>query len=446
MKPPPRSMRVAASPIAVLLGFVVLTCGCASPTAPTASPGPLGGAWGAGAAPAVSFSDTSTTWSCFIGDIAGGLASTSCRASRMHLSARERVTAFDAPAPSTNLLASVSGSAVTLTWLQPPSTDPATSFVIEAGSSPGAANIAVFDTGNAATTLSVSGVPAGTYFVRVRAKNSSGTSAPSNEVVITVVDAACTTGPPTGLVASVTGSAVTFTWTAPAGACAPIGYSVVAGSATGASDIGRVAVDARSTSYTASNVPLGTYFVRVIATSPGGAAGVSNEVIVTIGLRGEVTDPVGDALPVPSTSNPPDLVYGTADVAGGDARFTIQLAPGTFDVQTTLLIIYLDTDQNQATGVQTAAGGLGVDYLISMSGQSPAVIQRFVNNFTFVGTVPTTALVNGRNLTVPLPLLGGDDGRFNFRISSFVLLPNSLNPPGILDTMPGDGLPPGRVQ
>jgi len=60
-----------------------------------------------------------------------------------------------------------------------------TTFVIEAGSAPGATNIAVFDTGGSGTALTAVATP-GTYFVRVRARNTCGTSPPSNEVVVTV--------------------------------------------------------------------------------------------------------------------------------------------------------------------------------------------------------------------------------------------------------------------
>ena len=101
-----------------------------------------------------------------------------------------------------------------------------------------------FDTGSTATTLTVTGVPAGTYFVRVLAKNSSGSSAPSNEIVLTVGGgpSPCTTAPgvPTGLSAAVSGASVTLTWTAPAGGCPPSTYGVEAGSTSGASNLASV--------------------------------------------------------------------------------------------------------------------------------------------------------------------------------------------------------------
>ena len=56
---------------------------------------------------------------------------------------------------------------------------------VEAGTAPGLANIATFDVG-LQTALTVGSVPPGTYYVRTRAANYTGASAPSNEVVVTV--------------------------------------------------------------------------------------------------------------------------------------------------------------------------------------------------------------------------------------------------------------------
>ncbi len=59
------------------------------------------------------------------------------------------------------------------------------SFVVEAGSGPGLANLAQFPVA-AGSTLVVPGVPAGAYYVRVRALNYVGASASSNEVMVVV--------------------------------------------------------------------------------------------------------------------------------------------------------------------------------------------------------------------------------------------------------------------
>jgi hypothetical protein len=78
---------------------------------------------------------------------------------------------------------SVTGSTVRLIW-SPAAT--ATAYVLEAGSFSGGSNLAVFDTGSAVTSFTAGAVGAGTYFVRVRARNPCGTSGGSNETVVVV--------------------------------------------------------------------------------------------------------------------------------------------------------------------------------------------------------------------------------------------------------------------
>jgi predicted phage tail protein len=80
---------------------------------------------------------------------------------------------------------SVSAGTVTLNW-QPPAQGTPTSYVIEAGSATGLSNLAVFNTGSTGLTQSFSGVPSGTYYVRVRAVNAQGASIASNERTLIV--------------------------------------------------------------------------------------------------------------------------------------------------------------------------------------------------------------------------------------------------------------------
>jgi murein DD-endopeptidase MepM/ murein hydrolase activator NlpD len=84
-----------------------------------------------------------------------------------------------------NLTGSVSGSTVTLTWTAA-GPEAALGYVIEAGSRAGLSDLANFDTGNAAVSFTTTGVPTGTYYVRVRLRAASGISAPSNETTLTV--------------------------------------------------------------------------------------------------------------------------------------------------------------------------------------------------------------------------------------------------------------------
>jgi hypothetical protein len=152
---------------------------------------------------------------------------------------RARGAAAMAPAAPINLSSSSSGSTVTLTWGAPSSGDPVTTYVIEAGSGPGLANLANFTTNSTGTTFSASGVGAGTYYVRVRAQNAGGSGAASNESILVVGSIGCTTAPnaPAGLAIAVSGSTVTLTWNAPAGGCSSTSYLLEAGSAAGLSNL-----------------------------------------------------------------------------------------------------------------------------------------------------------------------------------------------------------------
>jgi hypothetical protein len=196
------------------------------------------------------------------------------------------LSALLAPGSPTNLTASAIGNVVTLTWTAPSSGDAPTSYVIEAGSSSGASNLANFDTGSTATALMATAVPPGTYFVRVRARNAASTSGASNETAISVGGGPgpCTSipGAPIGLTASVSGTVVTLTWNAASGD--PTSYVIEAGSSPGTSDLANFDTRSTATSFTATAVSAGTYFLRVRARNACGTGGPSNEVTVTVGL------------------------------------------------------------------------------------------------------------------------------------------------------------------
>jgi hypothetical protein len=96
---------------------------------------------------------------------------------------------------------------------------------------------------------------------------------------------------PTGLSAAVNGTSVALTWSAPAGGCPPSTYGVEAGSTSGASNLASVSTNSTATSFASSNVPAGTYFVRVRAGNGSSFGSPSNEVVVTVGIAtpGSVT-------------------------------------------------------------------------------------------------------------------------------------------------------------
>ena len=91
-------------------------------------------------------------------------------------------TCTSAPGAPSLQVPGVTGSTVVLIWS---ASAGATTYIVEAGSQTGLANLANQAIGNSTTFTAVS-VPRGTYFVRVRARNACGTSAPSNERVVVV--------------------------------------------------------------------------------------------------------------------------------------------------------------------------------------------------------------------------------------------------------------------
>jgi peptidyl-Asp metalloendopeptidase len=98
--------------------------------------------------------------------------------------ANYRSAGSQTPQPPGSLAANTVGSSVSLTWAAP--SGAVTSYVIEAGSAPGLADLANFSTGSTATSFSATGVGNGTYYVRVKAANAAGTSGASNEVTLVV--------------------------------------------------------------------------------------------------------------------------------------------------------------------------------------------------------------------------------------------------------------------
>ncbi|MGE0042302.1 MAG: reprolysin-like metallopeptidase [Vicinamibacterales bacterium] len=88
-----------------------------------------------------------------------------------------------APSPPQNFSYARAGNVVTLQWLAPAAGVP-TTYVVEAGSASGLANL--YNQAVGATLGLQVQAPPGTYFVRVRAANACGTSGPSNEAIITV--------------------------------------------------------------------------------------------------------------------------------------------------------------------------------------------------------------------------------------------------------------------
>ena len=87
------------------------------------------------------------------------------------------------PLAPRELAAAVSGSAVTLTWTPALAGALPSTYIVEAGLQPDALS-AVAST--SATIIAAAGVPAGTYYVRVRAMTAAGAGAATSTIVVVV--------------------------------------------------------------------------------------------------------------------------------------------------------------------------------------------------------------------------------------------------------------------
>jgi hypothetical protein len=114
------------------------------------------------------------------------------------------------PGP-TNFTFGVNGSTVVLGWQA--AAGNVNQYVIEAGSGPGLANVAVFGTGSPGVTLTVTNVPPGLYYARVRAIVDGQLTAASNEIVVPVGGMCPGVVTPTSAYAPRTGAILSFSVT-----------------------------------------------------------------------------------------------------------------------------------------------------------------------------------------------------------------------------------------
>ena len=89
------------------------------------------------------------------------------------------------PSPPTGLVTTALPGKGRLEWNPSPAKDAVTTYIIEAGSSPGANNQGTFVAPSTSTSFEREAA-GGTYYVRMFARNACGTSPASQEVTVTV--------------------------------------------------------------------------------------------------------------------------------------------------------------------------------------------------------------------------------------------------------------------
>jgi glucose/arabinose dehydrogenase len=187
------------------------------------------------------------------------------------------------PDPPRDLHVVVTGTDALVRWNAPREGAVPLQYQLEAGSAPGASDAAIVAVDGSVMLLSFAGVPAGTYFVRLRSIGQAGTSAASEEVVVVVSGTGCTTPPPApfGLAAIVNGRSVRLVWDVPATANGPVDLLIEAGSQPGTANLAVFAVDGTLRAVTVG-APPGTYFVRMRGRNACGTSVASAEIAVTV--------------------------------------------------------------------------------------------------------------------------------------------------------------------
>jgi len=206
-------------------------------------------------------------------------------------------TTATAPGAPSGLRSTVSGGTVTLVWDAPTTGGVPTEYVLEAGSTPTGLDIVPgVGTGSQMTTYQAVGVPPGTYYVRVRAKNLQGISPASNTdtVLVGMSDMAAspihfdamtpvqTLPAPTDLRGLTQDQAVSLQWRPPDGRTGIIGYEI---EVVDQRRPGESFIVATGPEPSASwrNVAPGGYVVRVRAVGAEGPGSASHPLVILVG-------------------------------------------------------------------------------------------------------------------------------------------------------------------
>jgi hypothetical protein len=175
---------------------------------------------------------------------------------------------------------------------------------------------------------------------------------------------------------------------------------------------------------------------------------------------GELSDPVGDSTQFawePASRPAPDLVHASARVADGQLDLSVQLAPGTF-LNDVIVEFSLDMDANPATGRTTTSNDffdvdvMGVEYFVDIEGSAfggQATLLQYTGppkySFALIASdLEVQRTEDGLMVSVPLALLGDDDGRLHFKAVTAVRI-NDIHSWPISDSISDFNLQPGST-
>ena len=244
------------------------------------------------------------------------------------------------PAPPAAFASVVNGATVRLTWNRSAG---AQGYRLEAGTASGLADLVNADMGDVTAFEGL--VPRGTYFVRVRAVNAQGASAPSNQVQVQVTTtAACTTPPPVplGFTGQTGGLLASLSWLpAPAATDYVLDVGLAPGATLTMAAVGNV------TRFQAVAAP-GTYYTRLRAVNACGSSVASVEVPLTLACS--PTAVVPQSFTVTTAGGVATLAW-VAPLGAVSYRLQAGTAPGLSNV--------LDVDLGAVTSLGVPLGGVG---------------------------------------------------------------------------------------
>lgn len=277
------------------------------------------------------------------------------------------VTAPAPPAAPTGLSAAANISSIALTWTDNSSDE--TGFEVRRGTAAGGPYTLIATTGVNQATYLDSPPAAGTYYYVVRAVNSSGSSADTNEANASV---SAPSTAPSALAAAVSGSNVTLTWTDTTSN--ESGFEVRRSATPGGPYSTVATTAANATTYVDAVAASGTYYYVVRAINGLGAGPDSNEanatVLVVAGLIIESRLPDGSVTPAPAyQENGTTWAVTTAKsvasgVTGQGGRWTGTGSQGAYAIFTPTIVTAGDynvyvTLPNATKGPNNASPGAG---------------------------------------------------------------------------------------
>ena len=257
------------------------------------------------------------------------------------------ITFTTVPAAPATLTATVTGpvtgppAGISLHWTDTAGAAPVTHMEVRRATDPGFTTaLADFPLGPAATTYTDTTVTEGTtYYYRVRAENEASNSAWSNTVTVvyTTIPAA-----PAGLTATLTGSSVSLTWTAPASTAPTTQLRIQRATGPGfTSGVTDILTGPAATSYTDSGVAQGTtYYYRVRAENQASNSAWSNTASILVPLsappapanlttRAYASGFTSASVDLTWTENPASAVTGFTIQAAASPAFTTGVTTST---------------------------------------------------------------------------------------------------------------------